>query len=145
MMKLGLVSLWCPVVFLFGCVGTSSRLLAPARAPLRPDEVEIYRTAPARYERIASLDASSGPHFFHGNEQSDAQAIARLKEAAAKVGANGVLLTLVGDEPTGAVGLGFGGGGYGSRSSGFNGEAAGSAPLVQTTAHGIAIFVSRHR
>ncbi len=144
-MNLRLFCLLLPAVFLFGCAGTSSRLLAPARPPLRPDQVEIYRTAPVHYERLANLDASSGPHFFHGNQRSDAEAIARLKEAAAKIGANGVLLTLVGDEPTGAVGLGFGGGGYGSRSSGFNGEAAGSAPLVQTTAHGIAIFVISRR
>ncbi|MEO6872592.1 MAG: hypothetical protein ABI233_10280, partial [Chthoniobacterales bacterium] len=106
--------------------------------------VQIYRTPPRKFQQIARLDSTSGPRFFHGNQQSDAEAIERLKIEAAKVGANGVLLTLVGDESTGSVGLGVGGGGY-SRSSGFNGEAAGAAPVVQTSAHGIAIYVDGQR
>ncbi len=130
---------------LTGCAGSSSRLLAPARSPINPDEVQIYRTRPAKYQEIATLDASSGVRFFHGSGQTDAEAIHRLKEAAAKVGANGILLTLVSDQPSGSIGIGFGGGGYTSRRSAVNGEASGAAPLVQTAAHGIAIYVSDQR
>ena len=43
--------------------------------------------------------------------QGEAEALQRLKEEAAKVGANGVLLTLVGDRSRGALGVGVGGGG----------------------------------
>lgn len=130
---------------LVGCAGSSSRLLAPARPPISPDQVQIYQTAPAKYQEIATLDASSGARLFHGSEQTDAEAIQRLKEEAAKVGANGVLLKSVGDESSGSIGIGVGGGGYASRRSGFNGEASGAAPLVQTGAHGIAIYVfDRH-
>lgn len=120
-------------------------MLGPARPPLSPDQVRIYRSVPLKYQEIATLDASSGARFFHGNEHTDAEAIQRLKEEAAKVGANGVLLTLVGDESSGSIGIGVGGSGYASRGSGFNGEAAGAAPLVQTGAHGIAIYVFDRR
>ncbi len=118
--------------------------MGPARPPLRPDQVQVYRTPPPHYQQIARLDATSGPRFFHGSQQTDAEAIERLKSEAAKVGANGVLLTLVGDEPSGSLGIGVGGGGY-SRSSGFNGEATGAAPVVQTSAHGLAIYVYGQR
>lgn len=127
--------------FLAGCAGSSSRLIAPSRPPVSPDEVQIYQSAPSKYQEIARLDATSGPRLFHGSQGTDAEAIQRLKEEAARVGANGVLLTLVGDESSGSIGIGVGGAGYGSRRSGFNGEASGAAPLVQTGAHGIAIFV----
>ena len=132
------------VVFLVGCAGSSSRMLGPARPPLRPDQVQIYRTPPPHFQQIAQLDSTSGPRFFHGTQQTDMDAIERLKIEAAKVGANGVLLTLVGDQPTGSLGIGVGGGGY-SRNSGFSGEAAGAAPVVQTSAHGIAIYVFGQR
>ncbi|MBA3960886.1 MAG: hypothetical protein H0X40_03165 [Chthoniobacterales bacterium] len=132
------------VSLLSGCAGSSSHLLGTARAPIDPAQVQIYRTPPAHFERIATLDASSGARFFHGSQATDADAIQRLKEAAAKVGANGVLLTLVGDEPSGSIGLGFGGGGY-SRNTAVNGEASGAAPLVRTGAHGLAIYVPAQR
>ena len=131
--------------FLFlGCAGSSSHLLGSARPPINPADVQIYRTPPAHYERIATLDASSSARFFHGSQSTDADAIRRLQEAAAKLGANGVLLTLVGDEPSGSFGLGFGGGGY-SRNTAVNGEASGAAPLVRTGAHGLAIYVPGRR
>lgn len=144
-MNLRVVGSLVVVSLLTGCAGSSSHLLAPARPPISPDQVQIYQTAPARYQEIARLDATSGPRFFHGSRQTDAEAIQRLKEEAARVGANGVLLTVVGDEPSGSIGIAVGGGGYTSRRSAVNGEAAGAAPLVQTGAHGIAIYVSTQR
>ncbi len=130
---------------LIGCASSSSRLLAPARPPIGADQVRIYQAPPAKYEQIAMLDASSGARFFHGSEQTDAEAIQRLKEEAARLGANGVLLTVVGDEPSGSIGIGVGGAGYASPRSAVNGEASGAAPLVKTGAHGIAIYVSTQR
>lgn len=128
-----------------GCASSSSRLIGPARPPISPDQVRIYQAPPARYEQIATLDASSAARFFHGSQGTDAEAIQRLKEEAAKVGANGVLLTLVGDEPSGSFGIGVGGGGLTSRHSAVGGEASGAAPIVKTGAHGIAIWVYNQR
>lgn len=133
---------------LVGCAGSSSRLLALARPAISPAEVRIYRVPPRHYEEIAVLDATSGVRLFHGSAEGEADALQRLKEEAARVGANGVLLTLVGDRPSGAIGLGVGGGGIsaGRRSVvAGEGSAGGAAPIVRNAAQGIAIYVSDPR
>ena len=132
------------VVLLSGCASSSTHLTGPARPPISPDQVRVYQAPPPHFQQIAQIDVSTSAHLFHGDRQTDAEAIQRLKEEAAKVGANGVLLSLVGDEPSGSIGVGFGGGGY-SRNSAVNGEASGAAPLVKTGAHGLAIYVFDQR
>jgi hypothetical protein len=130
---------------LAGCAGSSSRLIAPARPAISPGEVRIYRTPPRHYQEIAVLDATSAARLFHGTLQGENEALERLKEEAAKVGANGVLLTLVGDRSRGAIGVGVGGGSASyRRQSGavVAGAASGAAPIVQNSAQGIAIHVS---
>lgn len=100
---------------------------------------------PRHYQEIAVLDATSGARFFRGTPEGEAEAIERLKEEAAKVGANGVLLTLVGDRPSGTIGIGIGGGGIsaGRRSVvAGGGSASGAAPIVRNSAQGIAIYVT---
>lgn len=62
------------------------------RPPIPPEQVRLYRTPPAKYEEIAIVGASAG-HDFLKNSSLMNSAIQRLKEEAAKVGANGVLLT----------------------------------------------------
>ncbi len=131
-----------------GCATSSSRLVGPARPPISPDAVRIYKAPPAKYQEIAVLDATGGTNFFHGTPASEAEAIERLKTEAAKVGANGVLLTLVGDRPSGSIGVGVGGTsiGAGRRSVGaVSGGVSGGAPLVSTAAEGIAIYVFDQR
>ena len=133
---------------LAGCASSSSRLVAPARPAINPAEVRIYQSPPPRYQEIAILDATSGPRFFHGSPQGEADAIRRLQEEAAKVGANGVLLTLVGDRSSGTLGVGVGGGGISAgRHSAVAGEGSvgGAAPIVQNAAQGVAIYVFDQR
>lgn len=130
---------------LVGCAGSSSRLIAPARPAVSPAEVRIFHMPPRHYQEIAVLDATSGARFFRGTPEGEAEAIERLKEEAAKVGANGVLLTLVGDRPSGTIGIGIGGGGIsaGRRSVvAGGGSASGAAPIVRNSAQGIAIYVT---
>ena len=122
---------------LAGCASSSTRLLAPARPAVSPAEVRIYRTPPLHYQEIAFLDASSGARLFHGSPEGEAEAIARLQVEAAKVGANGVLITLLGDRANGSLGVGVGGGGIsGGRRSvvAGGGAVSGSAPLVSNAA-----------
>lgn len=136
------------VCFLAGCASSSSRLVAPARPALNPADVRVYRTAPRHYQEIALVDASSGAHFFHGSPEGEAEAIQRLREEAARVGANGVIITLLGDRPQGSLGVGVGGGGIsaGRRSVvAGGGSVSGGAPLVSNTAQGIAIYVADQR
>ncbi len=129
------------LLLLAGCASNSSRLIGSVRPPINPEQVRVYKSPPPHYEEIATLDASSAVRFFHGSSQTNEEAIQRLKEEAARVGANGVLLTLVGDEPSGSIGIGVGGGGYASSRSAVSGGASGAAPLVKTGAHGLAIYV----
>lgn len=127
-----------------GCAGSSARLLAPARPAVSPATVRVYQVPPRHYQEIALLDATAGPRFFHGTPEGEAEAIQRLKEAAAKVGANGLLLTLVGDRPSGTLGVGIGGGGISAGRRNVvagGGSASGAAPIVRNSAQGIAIYV----
>lgn len=132
------------VCLLAGCASSSSRLVGPARPPLNPADVRIYRTAPLHYTEVAVLDATSGARLFHGTAQGEAEAIARLKVEAAKVGANGVLITSLGDRSNGTLGVGVGGGEFSSSRHSViatGGEVGGAAPLVSNGAEGIAIYV----
>ncbi|MGI8957132.1 MAG: hypothetical protein ACR2II_09500 [Chthoniobacterales bacterium] len=134
----------CGVCLLAGCASSSSRLVGPTRPAVSPAEVRIYRTAPPRYQEIAVLDATSGARFFHGTPQGEAEAIARLKVEAARVGANGVLLTSLGDRSNGTLGVGVGGGEFSSGRHSViatGGEVGGAASLVSNGAEGIAIYV----
>ena len=136
------------VCVLAACAGSSSRLIAPARPATSPAEVRIYHAPPRHYREIAVLDATSGARFFHGSPEGEAEAIERLKVEAAKVGANGVLLTLVGDRSNGVIGVGVGGGGIsGDRHSvvAGGGSVSGGAPIVSNAAQGIAIYVTNQR
>lgn len=63
-----------------------------ARAPTSPAEVRLYRTAPDKFEEIAFVSASAG-HDFEKSSSLMNSAIQRIKEEAAKIGANGVILT----------------------------------------------------
>jgi uncharacterized membrane protein YgcG len=133
---------------LAACASSSSRLVAPARPAIDPAEVRIYRTPPRHYQEIAVLDATSGAKFYHGTPQGEAEALQRLKEEAAKVGANGVLVTLLGDRSSGTLGVGVAGGGVSSGRGNFvagGGSVSGGAPIVQNAAQGIAIYVSDQR
>jgi hypothetical protein len=139
---------FCAVLLCAGCASSSSRLLAPARPPINPADVRIYKAPPRKYQQIAVVDATSGTSFFHGSEQGEANAVEKLKIQAAKVGANGVLLTLVGDRPSGAIGVGVGGGGISGGRGGVtavSGGASGGFPLVSNGARGIAIYVFDQR
>jgi hypothetical protein len=129
---------------LASCAGSSARLLAPARPAINPAAVRVYRFPPRHYQEIAVLEATSGARLYHGSAAGEADAIRRLREEAAKVGANGVLLTQVGDRPSGAIGIGVGGGGVSAgRHTAVAGEgsASGSAPVVRNAAEGLAIYV----
>ncbi len=91
------------------------------------------------------LDAISSPRLFHGSAEGEADALRRLREEAARVGANGVLLTSLGDRPSGAIGLGVGGEAVSSGHRTFEsgeGSLSGAAPVVRNGAAGIAIYVS---
>lgn len=128
------------LVALSGCV-TSHVMVGQARPPISPDQVQIYLHPPAnKYVQIALLDTSSkGAFAFTAQGKTDA-VIARLKEEAAKLGANGILLEGVGDQAGGSVGTGFGTASVSGHSA--YGVGFGSSAMVfHKKGDGLAIYV----
>jgi hypothetical protein len=79
-----------------------------AREPIDPSSVKIHTTPPAHFEEIAIVKAASDAGW---TQQGDVDfAVAELKKQAAKLGANGVLLTSTGTQ-MGVVGVPVSGGG----------------------------------
>ncbi|WP_241904839.1 hypothetical protein [Vibrio splendidus] len=81
-------------LFLVGCASGSAILVGEARDPITPLEVTLYLEAPENYEKIALVDASSDAGMT--KQGSIDYAIEELKNQAAKLGANGVLLQATG-------------------------------------------------
>lgn len=128
------------VLVLVGCSTSSHVMLGPARPPISPDSVRIYSVPPEKYEQIASLNATSQGTMALTSQQNMDAAIARLKNEAAKLGANGVLLQTVQDQQTGSVGLGGGSSSYGGNTATGVG-AGGSFGITNKAVTGIAIYV----
>jgi hypothetical protein len=107
----GIRSLFAAVAVLIasGCtiMDGNAVVIGEVREPIPPEQVRIYRTAPERFEEIAIVDASAG-HDFLKNSSLVNSAIERLKEEAAKVGANGVLLVAIDERDAPNVSTSYG-------------------------------------
>lgn len=91
-------------IALSGCASSSSILVGNARPAIQPSAVKIYLEPPKAYERIALLEASSKASMAVTDQGKTDKMITRLKEEAARLGANGVLLTATGNkQESGAV------------------------------------------
>lgn len=86
-----------------GCSSTSQVVVGSPRSPLSPDQVKIYLHAPKNFEEIALLNTSSRNSWAVTDQGKMDKAVARLKEEAAKLGANGVLLRETGSQEAGAL------------------------------------------
>ena len=100
---------------LFGCATGSSIITGVKRPAINPSEVKIYLDPPAKFETIGIVEADSEVGFSRQSAQD--QAINELKKRAAKVGANGVLLTNTGSQTSGTAGVYSNGIFYGGGSS----------------------------
>ena len=97
-----------PCVWLAACV-SSHQLIGTARVPIPADEVRLYTEAPSRpYERIAVVSASSKRSWSFTFEGKAEVVVRRLKEEAGRLGANGVLLEGISDEPGATIGTDLG-------------------------------------
>ncbi len=120
---------------LAACSGPSHVMLGKSRPPTDPASVQVYAQPPARFEEIAIVEAS-GSAFTVGAQRRTDALIERLKEEAAKVGANGLLLREMGSEAPGSLGVGTG------TTIGVGGIGIGvSAPLSRKRGSATAIFV----
>lgn len=101
------------VAALSGCA-TSSVVVGTVRPAIAPAQVKLYAAAPAKYEQIALLETSSEYSWAITEQGKMNHVIENLKEEAAKLGANGVLLAATGNRqqngmmfvPSGNVAIG---------------------------------------
>lgn len=124
--KFKTITVFTAFVLLFGCATGSSIITGTKRPAINPSEVTIYLDPPADYENIGIIEVSSEVGFSRQKAQD--RAMEALKSRAAKVGANGVLLTNTGSQTVGTAG-------YYSNGIYFGGSSD------KILAHGRAIYV----
>jgi len=126
---------------LAGCAAQSHVIVGKVRPPISPDQVKIYLQPPKAYEQIAIIDASSQGSAAFTQQQKMDKAMQRLKEEAASLGANGILLQGTGSQAVGAVGSGFGTA-TASGNTAFGTGVGVSGTVFVKAANGIAIYVT---
>ena len=125
-MKKAIIIMAALVLMAMGCATGSTVLIGTARPAIEPDQVKLYLEAPTSFEVIGLVEASSDSGWTAQGSMD--YAIEELKNQAAKIGANGVLLDSTGSKSSGTVGFYSGGVWYG-------------APVEAKTVSGQAIFV----
>lgn len=85
-----------PTLALAACATSSHVLVGTARPPISPDDVDVLMQAPAKFEEIAEVKASSGTSLKSEDAKLD-EAIEGLRKEAARLGANAVVVVL--DDP----------------------------------------------
>lgn len=128
---------------LAGCATSSHVLTGAARPAIAPDQVKVYTAAPpGRYEQIAVIDAISSQSFAVTSQQKSDKVIARLKEEAAKLGANGIILQGIASESSGGgVSVGGYGGSYGGGHVAVGTGIGVSIPTTRKNGNALAIYV----
>ena len=129
------------VVAVAGCA-SSHVLTGTPRAPIDPAQVRIYHgPPPGQYEEIAILNTSSGA-LTYGEQNKVDSVLQKLRNEAAKLGANGVLFQGTADGyRSGGVSVGGGVGRGGGRSFSSAGVGVDISPQ-QKYASGVAIWVA---
>lgn len=130
------------VAALAGCV-SSHVMIGQARPPIAPEQVKIYWHPPAKYDEIAMLDTSSHHSFSITAQGKTDVVIQRLKEEAAKLGANGVLLEGIGNQSAGSVSTGYAQGTAVGNSAYSSGVGISGNVMIKTGS-GMAIYVAQN-
>ncbi len=135
------LSLIAIALALTACATGGPLVTGTPRAPIDPAQVRFYYEAPPGAEQIAIIDANSGA-FTYGNQNKSNAIMQKLREQAAKLGANGVIYRgSVSAPSSGGVGVGVGGGRYGGSSFSSAGVGVNISP-TQKYAEGAAIYVA---
>ena len=93
-----------------GCTDSSAIITGQARPATTPDKVVIYLQPPGKkYEVIGLVSGSSKGKLGISRQTKTTVAIRVLKEKAAEIGANGVILQQQGMQSEGSVGTASGG------------------------------------
>jgi hypothetical protein len=122
-----------------GCA-TSPIIVGQPRPPISPEAVRVYRVPPRHFERIAIIDSPAGTSWIFPDRPSMQLGISRLREQAAALGANGILLQRVYDVSAGGLAIGGGGFGYSGHSFYAGGGNIGG-PLINHRVQAVAGYV----
>lgn len=139
-----LTPLLLAAALLAGCSTSSHILTGKSRPPIDSSLVRIYTTPPAKFEEVAIIEANSKASFAFGEQEQINKVIERLKQQAAALGANGVLLKGVGETGGATLGTGLGSASASVGGSSINvlGASIGLATdLNNKTGKGTAIYV----
>lgn len=129
------------MMLLAACASPSSSvLIGEARPEISVEQVKVYLEKPESYEEIALIEATSDSSWSFSEQAKMEAVLNRLKQEAAKVGANGVLLQKTGDRKDNSVYVGTGAGSY-SGNIGFGVSVGKAFGLTDKTGEGIAIYV----
>ena len=90
------------VLILTACASGSSIVTGKTRTSIDPSQVILYLEPPEKYEVIGIVKASSDSGWTEQDSQD--YAVEELKNQAAKLGANGVILTTAGENTSTVVG-----------------------------------------
>lgn len=88
-------------VLVNGCTTSSHIMTGTTRSPILVSAVHVYSAPPKNYEEVAILTVESSGWTTQGEKD---QAVLKLKQEAASLGANGILLTGVGSASSGMIG-----------------------------------------
>jgi len=99
------LSFFC--IVLFGCATGSTIITGEARPAIDPSMVRIYLDPPTQFETIGFIEASSDVEFSRQAAQD--RVINELRNRAARIGANGILLVGTGVQSGDTVGFVSGG------------------------------------
>ncbi|MGH8137705.1 MAG: hypothetical protein ACREVV_05855 [Steroidobacteraceae bacterium] len=125
---------------LIACASSNHVLVGSARPPIPITEVRVYSTPPQAFEEIAVLNASSKSMLGPGSQRAMDKVVDQLKDEAAKLGANGIILEEFSDAQTASLGTGVGSNSY-SRSSSVGAGVGGSFGVYKKTGQARAIYV----
>jgi hypothetical protein len=134
----------CAATFAVACLicgcATPPIILGQPRPPISPEAVRVYQVPPQHFERIAIIDSPAGTSWIFPDRPSMELGIFRLRQQAAALGANGILLQRVYDVSAGGLTLGGGGFGYSGHSF-YGGGGTVGGPLINHRVQAAAIYV----
>ncbi len=100
--KLKIYTFLLTILLLAGCASGSSIVVGEVREAIDPKQVKLYLEVPEIFETIGIVTASSDAGW---TEQGSVDyAVEELKNQAAKLGANGVLIESTGTQNSSVIG-----------------------------------------
>ena len=122
-----------------GCA-TAPIIVGQLRPPISPEAVRVYQVPPLHFERIAIIDSPAGTSWIFPDRPSMELGISRLRQQAAALGANGIVLQRVYDVSAGGLTIGGGDFGYSGHSF-YGGGGTVGGPLINHRVQAAAIYV----